>query len=389
MKKVKVAFFAEILIEDFDGASRTMFQIIKRIDPNQFEFLFICGNGPASILGFDCIHVPTLTLPFNKNYSMALPALAEQDLKRKLADFAPDIIHIATPSLLGWFALRYARQNELPVLSIYHTHFVSYLDYYLSKAPFLINFAKTKMASSHRSFYNQCGKIYVPSESIAAEMVEMGIESDRIKIWKRGIDTRLFSPKKRNIPALREFTGNNNPVILFASRLVWEKNLETLIRIYDRCQRENLHYNFIIAGDGTARNACEQRMKNAIFTGSLPHEKLSELYASADIFLFTSISESYGNVVLEAMASGLPCVIADGGGSKDFIIQGVNGYKCQPENEADYVEKIKSVLANEALKQQFITDGRAYSYGFDWDALTDVYFDDLESMAAHRHLTDL
>ncbi len=381
MKKVKVAFFAEILIEDFDGASRTMFQIIKRIDPEQFEFLFICGNGPDTILGFDCIQIPTLTLPFNKNYSMALPALAEAAIKQKLTDFDPDIIHIATPSLLGWFALRYARHNQLPVLSIYHTHFVSYLDYYLSKAPFLIDFAKTKMASSQKSFYNQCEKIYVPSESIAAEMVEMGIEQDRIKIWKRGIDTRLFSPEKRNVGAIRELTGNNDPVILFASRLVWEKNLETLIRIYDHCQDEKLSYNFVIAGDGTARSACEQRMKRAVFTGNLSHEKLSELYASADIFLFTSVSETYGNVVLEAMASGLPCVIADGGGSRDFVTQGVNGYKCEPENEADYVEKIKSVLGNEALRQQFITEGRDYSYGFDWNTLTDVYFHDLESMA--------
>jgi glycosyltransferase involved in cell wall biosynthesis len=384
MKKVKVAFFAEILIEDFDGASRTMFHIIKRIDPEQFEFLFICGNGPDTILGFDCIHIPTLTLPFNKSYSMALPALAEAALKQKLADFDPEIIHIATPSLLGWFALKYARNNQLPVLSIYHTHFVSYLDYYLSKAPFLIDLVKIKMASSQKSFYNQCEKIYVPSESIAAEMVEMGIEQERIKIWKRGIDTLLFSPAKRNPWAKSKLTGNNNPIILFASRLVWEKNLETLIRIYDRCQNEKLPYNFVIAGDGTARKACEQRMKNAVFTGSLSHEKLSELYASADIFLFTSVSETYGNVVLEAMACGLPCVIADGGGSRDFITQGVNGYKCEPENEADYVEKIKSVLENEALRQQFITEGRDYSYGFDWNTLTEVYFHDLESMA---HLT--
>ncbi|KAA6438384.1 glycosyltransferase family 1 protein [Dyadobacter flavalbus] len=385
MKKIKIAFFAEILIEDFDGASRTMFQIIKRIPDEQFEFLFICGKGPEKISGFDCIAVPTVTLPVNHHYTMALPYLAEEKLNRKLAGFGPDIIHIATPSLLGSFALKYARENHLPVLTIYHTHFISYLDYYLSKTPFLINFAKSKMISTQRNFYNYCDIIYVPSESIAFEMQHMGIEQHRIKIWKRGIDTTLFSPHKRNVGSLRLLTKNNRINILFASRLVWEKNLETLIRIYDYCESKNLDFNFIIAGSGTAMKACRQRMKNAFFTGSLSHEKLSELYASADIFLFTSVTETYGNVVLEAMASGLPCVIADGGGSQDFINQGINGFKCQPENEADYVEKIQTLIRNNALREMISDNGRRYSLGFDWNKLTNIYFDELHNLAGILH----
>lgn len=385
MKKIRIAFFAEILIEDFDGASRTMFQIIKRIPEGQFEFLFICGKGPVKIFSFDCIDVPTVTLPVNHHYTMALPYLAEEKLKRKLADFSPQIIHIATPSLLGTFALKYARENQLPVLTIYHTHFISYLDYYLSKAPFLINFAKSKLISQQRNFYNNCNTIYVPSESIAFEMQHMGIEKHRIKIWKRGIDTTLFSPQKRNVSSLKLLTKNNRINILFASRLVWEKNLETLIRIYEYCEEKKLDYNFIVAGDGTALKACQQRMKNAFFTGNLSHEKLAELYASADIFLFTSVSETYGNVVLEAMASGLPCVIADGGGSQDFITQGINGFKCQPENELDYMEKIQALIRNNALKEMISENGRSYSLGFDWNKLTDVYFDELHNLTGILH----
>jgi len=386
LKKIKVAFFAEILIEDFDGASRTMFQIISRIDQQQFEFLFICGDGPAELFGFECLSIPTIAVPFNKRYSMAIPHLAGAQLKNKLADFAPDVIHIATPSLLGHFALDYARDVQLPVLTIYHTHFISYIDYYLSKMPFLVDLVKAKLTAGHKSFYNKCEIVYVPSETIADEMEEMGITPSRLKIWKRGIDTNLFSPQKRNTEFLKHVTGNDNPNILFVSRLVWEKNLDTLFKIYDYCASRNLNYNFIVAGDGTAMKTCQQRMPKAIFTGNLQHERVAELYASADVFLFTSISETYGNVVLEAMASGLPCVIADGGGSADFIRQGDNGFKCSPNNEASYVEKIEIILQDGDLRQRFSDKGRRYSLDLNWNKLTDVYFTDLHNLAGVLHI---
>ncbi len=381
MPKIKVVFFAEILIEDFDGASRTMFQLLKRIPADRFEFLFICGVGPEEIYGFDCLRLPTVTLPMNSTYRMAVPLLGKRKLREKLAAFAPQVVHIATPSLLGEYALDYARQAQLPVISIYHTHFISYIDYYFRRLPVLIPFIKSKVVVSQRKFYNRCDLIYVPAEAIAAELVDMGVESARMKIWKRGIDTRLFSPEKRNAGRMRELTGNDRPTILFASRLVWEKNLETLIHVYEQCQAKNLPYNFLVAGDGVARKAVESRMPQAVFLGTVDHERLAELYASADVFLFPSISESYGNVVLEAMASGLPCVIAEGGGSQNFVEQGVNGFKCPPNDAAFYVEKIEMILENKALWRQLSTTGRQYSQTFDWGQLADVYFDDLENLA--------
>lgn len=383
MKKTKVVFFAEILVEEHDGATRTMFQLIRRIAHADFEFLFICGVGPDTIYGFECMRLPTLTLPINKTYKMVLPALAANSLRQKLNTFNPDVVHIATPALLGEFAVKYARQRGLPVISIYHTHFISYVDYYLKKAPFLVDFAKAKMISGQRAFYNQCDTIYVPSESMMTELSSIGIEAYRMKLWKRGIDTQLFSPAKRNRDMMRKLTGNNYPVILFASRLVWEKNLETLFGIYDGLKEKNIKFNLIIAGDGIARKACEARMPDAIFTGKADHANLSVLYASADVFLFPSVSETYGNVVLEAMASGLPCVIADGGGSRDFIEQGVNGFCCSAYMISDYISKLELLMADEHLQQQFRAKGVSYSKTFGWDELAGFYFDDLLHLAGH------
>lgn len=381
MKKIKVAFFAEILIEDFDGASRTMFQLINRIDPARFEFLFICGTGPDRLSGFECLKIPVITLPINSSYTMALPVLVKTIIKEKLQEFLPDVIHIATPSLLGTFALRYGQKNQLPVLSIYHTHFISYIDYYLKHTPFLINKVKQMVAESHKTFYNQCSQVYVPSESINNELIMMGIEIGRMKIWKRGMDTLLFSPKRKNTSYLNDLTGNNLPTILFASRLVWEKNLETLFSIYDLIQQKGIKVNFLIAGDGIAKVSCEARMKNAVFTGKVDHHTLAVLYASATLFVFPSVSETYGNVVLEAMASGLPCVIADGGGSKDFIEQGSNGFKCAPYDPEDYVEKIQLVLKDRLIRDQFIGKGLEHCRELDWGKLANVYFNDLQELA--------
>jgi glycosyltransferase involved in cell wall biosynthesis len=357
-----------------------MFQLINRIDKSRFEFLFICGKGPSDIRGFKCIHVPSFTLPVNRNYIMALPFLIKKKLYDSLDAFAPDIVHIATPSFLGQFAVKYAGKQQLPVLSIYHTHFISYIDYYFAHTPFLINPVKSKASLSQKTFYNQCDVIYVPTESILNELRESGVETSRMKIWRRGIDNSLFSPNKRSVEVVQQLTGNNRKNILFASRLVWEKNLQTLFRIYDCVQQQQLPYNFIIAGEGMARSACEKHLKEAIFTGNINHELLSQLYASCDVFLFPSVSEAYGNVVLEAMASGLPCVIADGGGSKDFIQNGINGFKCDPYSETDFTEKLKLVLNNPQLAAQFVEMGLQYSRQHNWEQLATTYFDELNGL---------
>ncbi len=382
MPKIKVAFFAEILIEDFDGASRTMFQLIRRIPTDQFEFLFIAGMGPKDIFGFECVLLPNVTIPINRTYKMAVPQLAKRRLRTKLAAFKPDIVHIATPSMLGEYALKYGKAQNLPIISIYHTHFISYIDYYLRKLPFLIRPVKGFIEKGQKRFYNQVDLIYVPAESIAADMQTIGIEGARMQIWKRGMDTQLFNPAKRDTALMERITGNQLPTIIFASRFVWEKNLETLIRIYQLAQNQGLSCNFLMVGDGVARAACEQAMPGAIFYGNVDHAELSVLYASSDLFLFPSISESYGNVVLEAMASGLPCVLADGGGSRDFVEQGVTGFKCPPDDAAVYVEKIQLLLHDASLRRQFSEAGRQYSLGFDWQQLADTYFADLKRLVA-------
>ncbi len=378
---VKVAFFAEILIEDFDGASRTMFQIINRIDPRRYSYLFVYGKGPDQLETHASLKIPSLNTGLNKDYSFTMPLLVKEQLKQELDRFQPDVIHIATPSLLGFFALRYAQQRNIPVISIYHTNFISYIPYYFRKFPALIKPVERWMIAASKKFYNRCSNVYVPSQSMIRQLEQFGVSPEKLTLWQRGIDLNLFNPHKRDLNYVRNITGNDKPNILFASRLVWEKNVQTLIEIYQRLQRRDLAHNLIIAGDGAAKEEMQRHMPNAHFLGKLEHQALATLYASCDAFVFTSTSETYGNVIIEAMASGLPCVIADGGGSADLIRHRHNGYKCLPKSPEDYLIHLSLLLNDCELHQVISNAALAQVRELDWENLVQRYFDDVKALA--------
>jgi glycosyltransferase involved in cell wall biosynthesis len=376
-QKLRLAFFAEILIEDFDGASRTITQILKRIPSELYEVLLICGIPPKNNTDWEVFQVPVMNIPFNKDYCMAIPQLEFYTLKKKLSDFNPDVIHISTPSLLGRFALSYGRKNSVPIITVYHTHFISYIDYYLAKFKFLIPVVKKWVIKSQKEFYTLCDKVYIPTKAMRNELLDMGFGDQNFRIWPRGINTSIFSPKKNNQAFIHSLKHNGNKNILFASRLVWEKNLETLIRIYQVSKAKNLPYNFIIAGDGVALEDLKFKMADATFLGHQDHENLAKLYASCDVFLFTSVSETFGNVVIEAQASGLPVVIADGGGSAGLIEHGVNGYLCSPKDENDYLNYITDICQNSTLRDFLVQNGLNSIKQYQWTLLMDTYFNDL------------
>ncbi|WP_333862423.1 glycosyltransferase family 4 protein [Sphingobacterium sp.] len=385
----KVAFFTEILVEDFDGASRTMFQLINRINQQKFNYFFIYGGGPTQFRNFHSYKVPTFKIPVNDDYCLAIPQLIKKKLELALDEFAPDMIHIATPSLLGFFALNYAKRKGIPVLTIYHTHFISYIAYYFKNILPLVKPTEQWMKKAMNNFYNKCDIVYVPTKSILNELQEIGLQQEGLKLWQRGIDTTLFTPFKRNISYIQSITENDKPTILFVSRIVWEKNIKTLIEIYQQIQAQNLDYNFIVVGEGTAKITAMQEMPKAIFLGKKNHEELAILYASADAFVFPSVSETYGNVVVEALASGLPCVIANGGGSASLIQHGKNGFKCQPENAAGYVYYLKKILSDTSLKKNLVAAGLSYVGQLDWNRLSQSYFDDIDRLIDKTQETDL
>lgn len=378
----RVAFFAEIMTEDFDGASRTMFQLINRIDTSRFEYFFVYGSGPEQFRSFRSFKVPTLNIPVNRDYCLAVPQLVRLKLEKSLDQFNPEVIHIATPSILGFFALSYAQKRGIPVLSIYHTHFISYIRFYLDRFRSLIPPTEQWMKKTMKRFYNSCDKIYVPTTAMITALKDIGIDESRMALWQRGIDRQLFSPTKADKSYIRQITQNDKPTMLFASRLVWEKNIRTLIEIYDELQRQKVDCNFIIIGDGKAKDEAQYRMPHAHFLGTKSHDDLAYFYASSDIFVFPSTSETYGNVVTEAMASGLPCIIGNEGGSASLIQQGFTGFKCHAYNPKEYVYFITKLLEDSRLRQEIKENALAETAKLDWDTLAQRYFNDIDHLTA-------
>lgn len=383
MRRTKIAFFAETLLRDFDGATRTVYHIIDRIDKEKYDVLFFCGIPPNDSFPFEVFHVPTLNIPFNKDYNIASVFGMGERLERRLRMFSPDVIHISTPSPLGYFALKYALKCAIPISTIYHTHFISYIKYYTRNIP-LVTQALQKAAVSHnKGFYNQCSLIFAPTQAMKSELNALDIYGKKIVIWPRGIDKSLFSPLKRDISQIRAIAGNKKKNILFASRLVWEKNLKILIEIYKRIVNDHLPYNLIIAGDGLAKAELELQMPKAHFLGHQDHQSLSTIYASCDFFLFTSTTETFGNVIIEAMASGLPCVVADGGGSTSLINQGINGFLCKPDEVDDYLNKIGLLDQYSTLRNLIIQQALEDVKHFSWDDLVESFFDQITDLVSH------
>jgi glycosyltransferase involved in cell wall biosynthesis len=253
--------------------------------------------------------------------------------------------------------------------------------YYFKKVPFLIKASESLITNLYRKFYTRCDLVYVPTDFMIKELVGYGVSQKLLKQWHRGLDTKLFHPGRKDEAYIRSITGNEKPCLLYASRIVWEKNIETLFDIYDEAEAQQLNVNFIVAGNGVGESEARERMKKAFFMGHLDQEHLGKLYASADIFVFPSISETYGNVVMEATASGCIPVIARGGGSQVLVEDGVTGFLCEPNDARDYIAKIRILLKDPELRERMKNEGSKYISLLSWEHLADVYFSDMEQLA--------
>ena len=285
-----------------------------------------------------------------------------KSVQRRLKQFRPDIIHIATPDLLGYRALKLAQVWRVPVVASYHTRYESYLKHYWYWKPL------TGLVTRYlRYFYGACREIYVPSASMADTLRADGLR-DNFRLWPRGIDSRRFHPGKRSGAwRARHGIGPSDVVIVHVSRLVREKRTDVLAQTLRQLSAMGVAHKALIVGDGPERAALEALLPDAIFSGTLDGEELAAAYASSDIFFFPSETESFGNVTLEAMASGLPCVCADATGSRSLVVPGVTGLLAVPGRVAQFAAHIAALAHDEGLRKQMGAAAWGRSQGFSWD----------------------
>ncbi len=382
VKKIRVALFTDVLKENYDGVTYTLYNIIERIPKDRFEFIFITPFPPSENvrLPFPVIVCRSFKLPLYAEYLVGFPYF-DKNLEKALADFKPDLVHFASPSFLGRYALRYAQKHGIPVTSTYHTHFPMYVDYYFKYLPFL-KFLKYLVPVILRFYYNNCEIVYVPTRPVLEDLAAVGIERRRMMIWARGIDTENFNPRKRDNVFIDGLCGKGTIRILFVSRLFWIKEITTIVRIYKKLRASLPEAKIVITGDGPQRRYMEKKMPDAVFTGKLLNNELSRIYASCDIFLFPSITETFGNVNLEAMASGLPVVAAAKGGQCGIVEEGVTGYLVEPKNTDAFCEKIEYLARNPEARKQMGKKAVAYARTQKWDILCDAMFASYEKAVA-------
>jgi len=342
-----------------DGVALTLNRLVGWLGSQGVEVKVFAPTGPEAALAHegDLIPVPSLPLPGRPEYRLALGLGAK--VRRQLLDFKPDLIHIAVPDLLGLAALKLAKKHKIPAIASYHTRYETYLKHYW----YLAGLEKA-LKRYLRWFYGQALEVYVPSWSVREALLADGLR-DNFKPWPRGIDTTRFNPARRST-AWREKhgIGPQEIVVLHVSRLVREKRLDTLT---GALQRIDLPHRAVIVGDGPDRAFAEQALPSAIFTGSLDGDELAEAYASSEIFIFPSDSESFGNVTLEAMASGLPCICANATGSSSLVVAGETGYLAPASSPGAFAELIMRLIEDPPLRARMGAAGRARALTFSWD----------------------
>ena len=326
----------------------------------------------------DLVSLPSVPIPTRSEYRLSSGVNAR--IKRDLAAFNPNVLHVSAPDMSGHRAVTWARRRGLPVVASVHTRFETYLRYYH------LGWAEPLLLAIQRRFYRRCNALVAPSESMVQVLREQRMNAD-IGIWSRGIDRTIFNPQRRDL-AWRRALGlrDDDYVIGFLSRLVMEKGLDVFCDAIDRLQASGVPHRVLIVGEGPARDWFAARLPEAVFTGFLDGADLGRAVASMDTMFFPSETEAFGNVTLEAMACGVPVVAAAATGSENLIDDGRSGRLIAPGVVADYAEALRAYALDPQLRVHHGQAGEVRSHAFSWDqinqAVADTYLRLVERQSA-------
>ncbi len=369
---LQVSVVTETYPPEVNGVAMTLERIVDGLQRRNHRIQLIrprqhATETPARELHLEEVLSPGVPIPGYQGLRIGLPA--KQALFRLWSLKRPDVVHIATEGPLGWSALAAAVKLELPVSTGFHTNFHSYSKHYG------VGFLKRPITAYLRKFHNRALATLVPTEDLRRELAVQGFKN--LRVVSRGVDTRLFSPARRS-PQLRRDWGaaGGGPVALYVGRIAPEKNLEMVVGAFSSMRARAPRARLVMVGDGPERAALAARHPDIVFAGTRTGEDLAAHYASADIFLFPSLTETFGNVTLEAMASGLAVVAYDYAAAQQYLAHERSGLLA-PFNDGGAFTALATALAGDpgrAASLRVLARTRAEC--IDWDNV----FDDFEAV---------
>ena len=362
--RLRVGVVTETYPPEVNGVALTVGRLVEGLRERDHHVTVVRPRRRDGVDDPDTRFVPGLPLPFYPDLRLGLPAPGT--FNHLLHPEPPDVLYVATEGLLGGSAIAFARRHRIPALSGFHTNFHSYSRHYG------LGFLRRPIYAYLRRLHNRAAGTLVPTAELQASLLADGFRN--VQVWGRGVDAQLFDPARRSEGLRRSWgVAPEGRAVLYVGRLAAEKELPLAIRAYRAMQAVDPSLRFVVVGDGPLRQRLWREHPDLVFCGARQGVDLAEHYASADLFLFPSRTETYGNVVPEAMASALAVLAFDYAAPRDLIASGANGVLVPTTETERFIEAAAALAGQPERVSRLRQAARERALQRDWPGLWDRF----------------
>lgn len=370
---MRVAIFTDNDFEKVNGVTTTLRAVIEHAPADIEPRIYTCEARDVDRPEYLALGAPGVGIPFYREMKMYWPPVGR--FARKSVADGIELIHLTTPGPVGLAAMRVSAMRRTPMVGSFHTDLAAYTALLSGSARL-----GWLMGQYMRWPYGRCARILAPSEATRSQLAASGIPKEKVGLWTRGVSVDRFTPERRS-PALRAAWGatDRRPVLLYVGRISREKGLDALPRLCRRLLHEGIDHRWVIVGDGPYRRELSMQL-DAEFTGTLSPSAVATTMASADVFVFPSRTDTAGNVVLEAQASGLPVVVTSEGGPQENMVHRQTGYVCH--DEWTFFARLAELTSNRNRRAYMAQNARAYADTRRWETALAPLFDAYREVGA-------
>jgi glycosyltransferase involved in cell wall biosynthesis len=364
---LRIAVVTETWPPEVNGVAMTLAKLVQGLSHRNHDVQLIRPrqtktDSPMSDSSLEEVLMRGMPIPRYPELKLGLPS--KKTLVKTWTLRRPDVVHIATEGPLGWSALQAAKVLKLPVTSDFRTNFQSYSKHYG------VGWLRKPIVAYLRKFHNATACTMVPTRELMRTLSENGFAN--LKVVSRGVDTKLFNISKRDTSLRRSWGATDNTKVLISvGRMAPEKNLDQVLKTYEALKSTGQSFKLVMVGDGPLKEQFQKRYPEIIFPGMLSQSNLAAYYASSDLFIFPSQTETFGNVTLEALASGIPVLAFDCAAARDWVQTGVNGWLVAENNPEGFSAQAVTIFNSKDLLDQITQSTRQQVVHLDWDQIAE------------------